>query len=602
MSLFGSLYIGTSGLQTSQNALNTVAHNLSNVSTSGYVRQQVAKSDKQYTTIGTSTAGDALQTGSGVTYAECRHIRDAFLDATYREEVGRYEYYEASYTAMLEVEDILGELDGAAFKGSMEDLWTAIEQLSTSPNDVTYISLLVQAASSFIENATAVYESFTEYQENLNDQVISAVDNINSIAEQIVALNKQIVKIEASGVENANDLRDQRDLLLDELAEYGNISYQEDSTGAVIVQFENNSFINATNYYEMSMMTDEDTGFVTPYWKQNVVYTKDENGIKYADYSSAYVYDLTAEISSASDTDVGSLRALLLARGDHAADYTDLDVSICSQRKLDALGITEDEYNEEYGLQYYNDYISNSIMMNVMAEFDNIVHTVVTTINDVLAETAQENPVSGYLLNDDGSPMQLFVKANSSAYEKVVLTSAEEEALLAQGVTLVQIYDEDGNAVDHTFWKYVEEDADSAFSLYSCSNLKINQTLLQTPSLLGFTEEDDSVDYDIGTALVNAFSDKTIYINPNATAESAVFDAYTDLVSQVANSGYVFGQLMDYQELAVESADNSRQSVMGVSSDEELSHMIMYQNAYNAASRYITVINDMLDTLLSMGA
>ncbi len=602
MSLFGSLYIGTSGLQSSQNALNTVAHNLSNVSTDGYVRQQVAYADKTYTTIGTSTAGNALQTGSGVTYAECRHIRDAFLDATYREESGRYEYYYASYSATLAVEDILGELDGAAFKGSLEDLWTAVQELSKSPNDVTYMSLLMQAASSFVENATAAYQSLADYQDNLNDQVLSAVNTINYIGEQIVALNKQIVKIEAAGVENANDLRDQRDLLLDQLAGYGNITYQEDSSGAVSVQFEGNSFVTRTSYYEMSVMVDSDTGFATPYWKQNVITSKDENGISYKDYSSAWVYDLTDEISTASDTDVGSLRALLLARGDHVADYTDLDVSMCTQRKLDALGITEDEYNEEYGLQYYNDYIANSIMMNSMAEFDNIVHTVVTLVNDTLAQVAAENPASGYLLNDDGSPMQIFVKANSSSYEKVVLTSAEEEALREQGVTLVQLYDEDGNAIDHTFWKYIEEDGDSAFSLYTCSNLKINQTLLQTPSLLGFTEEDDSVDYNIGEALVEAFENKTMYINPAATAESAVLDAYTDLVSQVANSGYVFGQLTDYQELAVESADNSRQSVMGVASDEELSHMIMYQNAYNAASRYITVINDMLDTLLAMGA
>ena len=65
---------------------------------------------------------------------------------------------------------------------------------------------------------------------------------------------------------------------------------------------------------------------------------------------------------------------------------------------------------------------------------------------------------------------------------------------------------------------------------------------------------------------------------------------------------HIFYELSEYQQLAVENADNDRQTVIGVSSDEELEHMIMYQNAYNAASRYITVINNMLDTLLSVGA
>lgn len=64
----------------------------------------------------------------------------------------------------------------------------------------------------------------------------------------------------------------------------------------------------------------------------------------------------------------------------------------------------------------------------------------------------------------------------------------------------------------------------------------------------------------------------------------------------------MFGQLYDLEQLALEQADNERQTVIGVSSDEELEHMIMYQNAYNAASRYINVINSMLDTLLSIGA
>ncbi len=70
----------------------------------------------------------------------------------------------------------------------------------------------------------------------------------------------------------------------------------------------------------------------------------------------------------------------------------------------------------------------------------------------------------------------------------------------------------------------------------------------------------------------------------------------------MAASGYVFKGLYEYEQLAVEQTENERQTVIGVSSDEELEHMIMYQNAYNAASRYINVINSMLDTLLGMGA
>lgn len=603
MSLFGALYIGDSGLRTSQNALHTVAHNLSNISTPGYVRQQVANTDTQYSSVGTTAAGRKMLSGFGATYAECRHVRDAFLDATYRSENGRLQYYDKSYAVMAHIEDTLGELDAAAFKGSLEGLWTAMQQLSTSPNDVVNISLLVSKAAQFAENATAVYSSFVEYQDNLNRQVINAVKEINSIGQQIHELNKQIVKIESGDIEGANDLRDKRDLLLDKLSGYGNITYQEDSAGIVTVQFNHNDFITQGQAFEMSMLVDEDTGYVTPYWKQNVIYQEDRFGNKVPNYESAKVFDVTEEISSKRDTDVGSLRALLLARGDHAATYVDLETGMCNERKLDALDISKSQYDEEQGLKYYDKFIKNSCMMNIEAEFDNIVHMVVTLVNQTLAETAAKNPASGYLLNDDGTPMQLFLKNETPAYEKVVLTNTEEQELRAQGAKLVQIYGEDGHPVEHTFWKFIEEDPDIPFSLYNSANIRINEKLVQVPSLLGFKMEDDSVDYKtIGNALVNTFQNNTIYLNPNATAPSTIESCYTDLMSQVANSGFVFYELAEFEKLEVESADNERQTVIGVSSDDELEHMIMYQNAYNAASRYINVINDMLDTLLSMAS
>jgi flagellar hook-associated protein 1 FlgK len=475
-----------------------------------------------------------------------------------------------------------------------------MQEISKSPNDTTNISVLVQEAAAFMENAGAVYNSFKEYQDNLNTQVKDIINDINSIGKRISELNSEITKIEVGGVEHANDLRDERDLLIDTLAGYGNITYQEDSNGVVVVRFNGSDFVTQTKAYEMSVFTDEDTGYVTPYWEQNVIYTKDENGMKKADYTSAYVFNLSEKISTANDTDVGALRALLLARGDHVANYTDLDVSTCSDVKLDRLKITEDEYNDTAGLTYYDKYISNSVMMNVEAEFDNIVHSIVTKINEVLADNC--DPKSGYLCNDDGTPIQMFLKVGESGYEKVVLNSKDAEALTEQGTKLYQIYDENGDEVPDTYWKYVEEDANSAFSLYNCGNLKINQDLVRTPAILGFKKEDESVDYDIGTALIEAFQNKGIYLNPDATAISNFENCYIDLVNQVATSGNVFKGLYDFEQLAIEQAENERQTVIGVSSDEELEHMMMYQNAYNAASRYINVVNDMLDTLLSVGA
>lgn len=598
MSLFGGLYIGKSGLQSSQNALNTVAHNLSNINTPGYVRQQVAKSDINYNTISTTPAIANMQIGQGVQYSECRHIRDEFLDKMYRAESGRSDFYETSYSAILELEDILGELDGVAFKESVEGLWVAMEELSKSPNDSTYISLFVQKCAGFAENATAVYKSFNEYQDNLNLQVKDIVDEMNKIGERIVWLNNEIAKVEVGGLENANDLRDERDLLIDTLAGFGNVTYDEDVYGKVNIRFNGVDFVMDNNYYKIGLKQDLETGFYTPYWEQNVIWSLNEKGEKVGDYSSAYLFDPTEVVSTERDTDIGSLRALLLARGDHVANYTDLATDLVTDRKLEALKISEIQYNEDAGLEYYNDYIANSIVMNVQAEFDNLVHGIVTKINDVLASFCQ--PENGYLCNPDGTPMQMFLKAMNEPYEKLEnISEADAQARIQNGEKLYRIYEEDGTPTNN-YWKFVEEDPNATETLYNCKSLQINQELVQTPTKLGFKTEDDSADYNLGAAFIKAFEDDALYLNPLATKESSYQDCYTEIVNQMATMGSVFKGLYEFQQLSVEQVESNRQSVIGVSSDEELEHMIMYQNAYNAASRYINVLNTLMDSVLSM--
>src|SRR5574344_694307 len=183
MPLMGSLYVGASGLVTSQNSLNTTAHNLSNIDTTGYTRQQVYQANRDYNTIG-SSYNSASQVGLGVSYSEVRAIRDYFLDQSYRMENGRSEYYSTSYTAISEMESLFGETEGTAFQDSLEDLKTTVAELKKDPSNTT-----------------------------------------NKYGDQIWDLNQQIKAIETGGVEKANDLRDQRDELLDKLSGMAKISY-----------------------------------------------------------------------------------------------------------------------------------------------------------------------------------------------------------------------------------------------------------------------------------------------------------------------------------------------------------------------------------------
>lgn len=548
MPLMGSLYIGASGLQSGQNALNTTAHNLTNIDTTGFTRQQTLLSSKRYITISKNPAAVSdQQYGIGVNLSAVRQVRDYFLDQTYRKESGRSTFYEASTDVLGEVENVLGELNGEDFQTSLTNLWTAIQELSKDPSSSVTQGLLVQRSAEFINRANAVYQDLTNYQDNLNKQIKEKVTTINQYGKQIQALNDQIRKIECGGIEHANDLRDTRNQILDELGKLCKMTYSEDSTGNVSVRIENSDFVRGDLLYEIGLDASDATGFYTPFWIKDAEYTVLADGTKKYNIEGAEVFNLDQTVSSSLDTDIGGLKALLLARGDHRSNYTDI--------------------NNNY------DSISQSIVMNVQAEFDQMIHSVTTRINGILAEVY--DPSRGYMCDKDGSPLQLFQKVTTDGYEKVT--------------------DAGGNVT----WKYAEEDPARTDTLYTLGNLQVNANLLREPSMLSFKKADGSADYDTTDKLKAAFTDESYTLNPNVLKKTTFVDYYKDLVSQVANTGSAFRNIYENQQTTVEATYNAREQIVGVSSEEELSNMIRFQNAYNASSRYINVINELLEHIIS---
>ena len=258
-------------------------------------------------------------------YSRAKQVRDYFLDKTYRRESGRSMFYEVSTEVMEEVESQLGELHGEAFQGTMSDFWTAIQELTKDPASSVTQGLLVQRASELVQRAGAIYSGLSSYQDNLNQQIIQQVDKINKYGKQLLILNDQISAIEAGGIEKANDMRDARNQILDELAELTDMTWKEDMYGRVSVQIEGVDFVKGGNCFEMGLDIDPTNGFVTPFWPQNASYRTLANGTKEYIIDGAEVFDLDREISSELNTDIGGLKAMLHARGDHRADYTDIE-------------------------------------------------------------------------------------------------------------------------------------------------------------------------------------------------------------------------------------------------------------------------------------
>lgn len=570
----GSLYIGASGVRNSQNALNTTANNLANVGTVGYVRQQVLQADQHYTTFDTKAAISNQQSGLGVSIADVIHARDIFLDKAYRSESGRQAFYETCFSATNELYTYFQELEGEAFQNCLSDLSNSFEEFAKDPADSVNQNLVMQKASLFISRSQAIYSSLQDYQANLNTKISNDIDRINELGNDIHELNLQITKIEAGGVETAMDLRDQRDSALDELASLANISYSEKWDGGVTVKLEGVDFVAPSMVYEIAKYRDDVTGFITPYWPQMSATQRGQ---------ISEIFNFGVDITPEFNTDIGELKALVMQRGGKIADYRDVE------------GLDAKTYNDSTGI---------SVMLSTEAEFDQLVHQIVTTINDMLSPNVEYTGADLSGTTEDGAAftltagMKILDDENCSVGSDGELPPRELFVRVgAERYTAVNVTDVEGN--QKTYYVYNEESATDTSKMYTLRSLQVNEEICKQPALIPSLKQNGEVDYAMGNAISMAWQSSVLTLNPNVTSGCTFTEYYAQLIGELGTAGSVYSTTADTLANTVSSVDNQRQQVIGVSSDEELTKMIQYQNAYNASSRFINVVSEMLDTLIN---
>lgn len=623
MSLMASLYTGASGVKANQNALHTTAHNLANVNTEGYVRQQAGMVDNIYSNLG-YTAVNTKQVGLGVISAESRHIREILLDKAYREQNGRMNFYSAKYTASEEVESILGELEGVAFQESLEDLKLAINEMAKTPDSTTTRAELIMYAEAFITRSNAVYSELVEYQQTLNQKVSDIVDKINGIGDKIYALNIEISSIEATGIETASDLRDQRDLLLDELSSLTKIDYAEGENGIVTVKIESTNFVVRDGVFHMgtaALDSDKGSTYISPVWPH---------------IDNTQVYELTAETSTAKNNDIGELKGLLIARGGYAATYKDIPREPdYSKLATDAEKVAAyEKYEKE--VREYNQTVGNSVIAKAQAMFDQLFNNVVTLINDVLSPTVEKTLDTELTLTiPKGTVIKTLDKEvqaglQGAATDKNGALLQDTDITLAAGtkITILNI-DEDENGCSYgcdadktpgselfsreeverytvaegsdgkKYYIYNPYNEFGSESSYSLQNVKLNQKIVDDYSYLPFTTKNLDVDMQRAEKIVALWNTPGLNLDPNNATPKDVDNYYTAMVGVISNDGNIYNTIATNQNSAVRELNDKRESKHGVSSDEELSNMIKFKNAYDASSRFINVVTDMLDTLIN---
>lgn len=220
-STFGGLELGRSALNAFRLGMQTVGHNISNMNTEGYSRQRV-----NYTTVTPENIIGVGQVGQGMTISSIERIRDEFLDFQFRDNQATLGYWEKINDLYNSIQNYISEPSSSGVRSAMDTFFTNMQTLQEKPEDTSARQALVTSANSLGSMLGNLIDSFNTYNESINLEIQQSVDDANAMLHDIAALNKEIYEAETLG-QNANDLRDSRDVLIDRLSKMMDISYNE---------------------------------------------------------------------------------------------------------------------------------------------------------------------------------------------------------------------------------------------------------------------------------------------------------------------------------------------------------------------------------------
>lgn len=238
---FGGLYTSITGLQVSKQSLNTVSHNISNANNKNYVRQSVIHATNSYTTVGVGS----FQIGTGVNIAEIRQIRDEFLDLKLRREISNFGYHYAKSQILEDVEAVFNEITSSGLQSVMDEFWNNWNELYKEPESLTIRALVHESAVAFVDTVNHLSTQLSNIKMNLNSEILTKVNEVNSILKSIGELNSKIKLVEGENSKvKANDYRDERNALLDRLAELMPVTSYENSFGEVVVHLRGKELVS----------------------------------------------------------------------------------------------------------------------------------------------------------------------------------------------------------------------------------------------------------------------------------------------------------------------------------------------------------------------
>ena len=633
-SQFFGLNIAYTGLLASNAAMNTTSNNIANVQTEGYSRQQVTQQASNALRV-FQTYGCA---GAGVETLAIERVRDEFYDGRFWDNNAQLGEYDMKQYYMQQLETYFDD-DGKStgFKTIFDQLMvTGMQALLKDPSSDTAKSQFVGYAGALTEYFNGMAGNLEKVQKDINQEIKLKVDEINSIAGEIATLNKQINTIELTGVK-ANELRDRRTLLIDELSKIVDVQVKETpiidannenrETGAnryMVKIAGGQMLVDGSDYnglecvartsYEKVNQTDID-GLYEVYWA---------DGQKFNLYNASMGGDLAGLIQMRDGNNGENFTGQVTATGTTTtadgkthdtvtvkvtkAYLQDLNkCNLSDQGGILDLGNQEFYYDSwEYTCEYdangkatytytftlsdseknprgiTNDRVGKKAEIGTDLSYQGIPYYM-NQMNEWIRTFSQKfNDIltSGYSGNGDPG-VKMFTGNQATSAEQFQLDDAAKR------------YDKQDKKAGNKMTVKVNDDS---YYRLTAKNFDILEAIEQDPGLMANRKDaaDGVEQNDLLNDLKNLATDKTKMSFRGCNASEFLQCILSDVALNASRANTFYASFKDISA----TIDNQRISISGVDEDEEAVNLVKYQNGYNLASKMIQTLTEIYDRLI----
>ena len=610
-STFFGLNIGVSALNSFQVATNTTANNIANVKTTGFTRQSA-----------TLTAKDALNVtarygsvGTGVTVTSIKQQRDLYYDTKYWENNSCYGRYEQKLYYLDQIQNYFKD-NGASVKGFssvFSQMFSDLDTLRSKPSDKTVRNQFISSAQSLCTYFNQMSDNLSKLQDDCNEEIRNRVDEINSISEKISLLNKEINQIETGTGVEASSLRDEGANLMDDLSKIVNVSYKETP-----IQNTNGDNLGGTSF---CLFVNGEKIVDGKDYRKLVCESTDikNNQTDNDDLFKIYWADTKMEFVATAGTAGGSLKALFEMRdGDNLenfkgkvtqADSYSFTVSNTSLTNIKSLNLpdTNGKITVDHVTYTYDSWEAEvDADGNIKSmKFNLSKNKAVANPAAVVADNATLSAGSG--INERGIPYYMtqlnefvrnFAELFNKAESKGQNMNGDTPPTFFEGITDTgKVYDfSDSDAYSKLTDGQTTTISSSSNTYYrmTAGNYSVNKDVMNNVSLFATATDYVKTDAcDIVDELKKLQSQTTVYRGDKAESflETIISNVSVDTEKAETNNKL-------YQNLE-QTISNQRTSVSGVDEDEEALNLIKYQNAYNMASKVISIMSQMLEKLIN---